>query len=122
MENTFIPHTLDTPLSHGQIGYLELDLYHEQKADTVGLSINSPFNSFLKRFTDIVVSLAIVLIVLTWLIPLIAIFIKITSKGPVFFIQKRNSKYGKVFSCLKLRTMIVNEDSDILPAQLRDES
>ena len=44
----------------------------------------------LKRSIDISVSLIIIVAVLSWLIPVIALLIKLTSRGPVFFLQKRN--------------------------------
>ncbi|RYG01375.1 MAG: hypothetical protein EOO02_12905, partial [Chitinophagaceae bacterium] len=47
--------------------------------------------------------------ILTWLIPVIAIMIKLESKGPVFFAQPRVGRGGKTFRCLKFRTMIINE-------------
>ena len=77
-------------------------------------------NKILKRSIDISVSLIVIIAVLSWLIPVIAIIIKLTSRGPVFFLQKRNKRNGEVFTCLKFRSMIVNEDADILPAEKND--
>lgn len=48
----------------------------------------------------------IALIILLPIFAIIGIFIKLDSKGPVFFIQKRAGKDGKVFRAYKLRTMI----------------
>lgn len=62
-----------------------------------------------KRFIDIVFS-AIVLIVLSPLFLWIALAIKATSKGPVFFRQKRIGQYGKPFVFLKFRSMFENSD------------
>lgn len=75
----------------------------------------------LKRVFDILFSLLIILLVLSWLLPLLAALIKIDSPGPVFFTQKRIGKKGKLFSCLKFRTMIPNEWADEQPASLLDE-
>lgn len=50
-----------------------------------------------------------------------ALLIKTGSRGPVFFRQKRVGKNGKLFSCLKFRTMYVNEHADEIPALENDE-
>jgi putative colanic acid biosynthesis UDP-glucose lipid carrier transferase len=80
----------------------------------------SRFNHILKRSVDIFFSVIIIVFILSWLIPVIAILIKSDSRGPVFFLQKRNKKNGKVFTCLKFRSMIVNEEADILQAKEND--
>ena len=59
----------------------------------------------LKRIIDVVIS-GIGLILLFPIFTIIGMFIKIDSKGPVFFIQKRAGKDGKVFRAYKLRTMM----------------
>lgn len=67
------------------------------------------FQLFFKRFFDIVISL-IALIILSPLFLIIAILIKLTSKGPVFFLQERIGFRGRVFKIIKFRTMIVNAE------------
>ncbi len=62
-------------------------------------------NSLLKRVFDVVVSVIVMLTLLSWLLPLLALAIKMDSRGPVFFIQNRNKKNGNLFRCIKLRTM-----------------
>jgi lipopolysaccharide/colanic/teichoic acid biosynthesis glycosyltransferase len=59
----------------------------------------------LKRVIDVVIS-GIGLILLFPIFAIIGMFIKIDSKGPVFFIQKRAGKDGKIFRAYKLRTMV----------------
>lgn len=73
-----------------------------------------------KRLTDIIVSLSVILFILSWLTPLLAILIKASSKGPVFFLQKRVGQFSKSFTCIKLRTMIVNSEADYLQASEHD--
>jgi putative colanic acid biosynthesis UDP-glucose lipid carrier transferase len=58
---------------------------------------------------------------MTWLIPLVAMLIKLDSKGPVFFRQKRIGRNGRPFQCLKFRTMIQNPEADERPAEENDE-
>jgi putative colanic acid biosysnthesis UDP-glucose lipid carrier transferase len=70
-------------------------------------------NRFLKRSFDILFSLFIILFVLSWLIPLLAILIKLESKGPVFFTQCRTGLNNKAFTVLKFRIMNENVDADI---------
>ncbi|SIP90750.1 putative colanic acid biosysnthesis UDP-glucose lipid carrier transferase [Chryseobacterium sp. RU37D] len=68
-------------------------------------------NFLLKRIFDITFSAFVLVGICSWLFPIIAILIKCTSKGPVFFIQKRYGFHEKVFHCIKFRTMIVNDES-----------
>lgn len=64
---------------------------------------------FFKRLFDIVVS-ALMLIILSPLFLILAIAIKLDSKGPVFYRQKRITQYGKEFRIFKFRTMVQNAD------------
>lgn len=64
---------------------------------------------FLKRLFDIIFS-AILLIVLSPILIILAIAIKIDSKGPIFYRQERITQYGKIFKIFKFRTMIFNAD------------
>jgi len=72
------------------------------------LKINKKyFPLIIKRIFDILAS-GIALVVLLPIFAVIGIFIKLDSKGPVFFIQKRAGKDGKIFRAYKLRTMVNN--------------
>ena len=77
-------------------------------------------NKIKKRVLDIMVSSFVTVFILTWLIPLIALLIKLESKGPVFFPQLRTGKNKKNFYCLKFRSMHVNKDSDSVQATKHD--
>lgn len=68
-------------------------------------------NFLMKRTFDIFFSIFVLVFVCTWLFPIIAILIRISSKGPVFFLQKRYGFHEEVFSCIKFRTMVVNDES-----------
>jgi putative colanic acid biosynthesis UDP-glucose lipid carrier transferase len=75
----------------------------------------------IKRLLDIMISLVVILTVLSWFIPLLFIFIKITSRGPVFFLQKRTGLHNQPFTCVKFRTMVVNSLSDIQSTKRDDK-
>lgn len=77
-------------------------------------------NLFFKRLIDIIISLAVIVFVLSWLTPIIALFIKKESDGPVFFKQTRNGINYEEFSCLKFRSMIVNDNAHKLQATKGD--
>ncbi|HEX6848056.1 MAG TPA: sugar transferase [Chitinophagaceae bacterium] len=89
----------------------------------------TPFRSYLdnkasffllKRVSDIIFSIAVIILLLSWLIPLMAIVIKLDSRGPVFFIQRRVGRGLKSFRCLKFRTMVLNFDADKCSASNND--
>ena len=65
-----------------------------------------------KRAFDFVFAGFVVVFLLSWLVPLIALLIKLGSKGPIFFKQLRTGKQGKSFYCLKFRSMTINAESD----------
>ena len=67
------------------------------------------FSAFVKRFIDIAISL-IALIILSVPMLIIAVLIKLDSKGSVFFKHKRIGQFGKPFYCWKFRTMVVNAE------------
>lgn len=66
----------------------------------------------LKRGFDLLFSFFVVIGLLSWLTPVLAIAIKLGSPGPVFFRQKRNGLNGKDFWVYKFRTMYVNDQAD----------
>jgi putative colanic acid biosynthesis UDP-glucose lipid carrier transferase len=74
-----------------------------------------------KQCLDVGISLAIILFALSWLVPLLALLIKLDSRGPVFFKQKRVGRGGRSFTCLKFRTMYVNGDSHSRHAEKNDK-
>ena len=76
------------------------------------LPLDNLFNNALKRMFDIIFSSIIAILILSWMIPVFGLIIKLTSKGPVFFIQNREGHKGNYFKCLKFRTMILNLESD----------
>ena len=67
------------------------------------------FNLFVKRLIDLLGSLIGMVIVFPIFIN-IALSVKLTSKGPIFFKQERLGKNGRVFKIIKFRTMVVNAE------------
>ena len=72
-----------------------------------------PSTKTIKRAFDIVFSLIIIVVLLSWLIPLMAILIKLESRGPVFFKQGRPGLDEKEFFCYKFRSMKINKTTEI---------
>jgi putative colanic acid biosysnthesis UDP-glucose lipid carrier transferase len=66
----------------------------------------------LKRASDLLAAVVVIAGVLSWLLPLLALLIKLDSRGPVFFVQKRVGRNGRLFLCYKLRSMVINEWAD----------
>jgi putative colanic acid biosynthesis UDP-glucose lipid carrier transferase len=73
-----------------------------------------------KRLFDMAFALLVAATLLSWLVPIVAVLIKLESKGPVFFKQLRTGKDGKAFYCFKFRSMRVNADSDTKQASRGD--
>jgi exopolysaccharide biosynthesis polyprenyl glycosylphosphotransferase len=68
--------------------------------------------STIKRVMDIIGS-AIALVVCAPLFLIVAIAIKVTSRGPIFFRQQRVGQYGRAFVLLKFRSMYLNNDDSV---------
>jgi putative colanic acid biosynthesis UDP-glucose lipid carrier transferase len=75
----------------------------------------------LKRLFDISFSVLVILGILSWLTPLMALLIRLDSRGSVFFTQQRIGKNGISFPCLKFRTMYQNDEAHERPAEVNDE-
>jgi len=74
-----------------------------------------------KRAFDIVFSIFVIVFVLSWLLPILAILIKLGSSGPVFFVQIRSGRNNRPFRCYKFRSMRVNKNADKKQATRDDE-
>ena len=77
------------------------------------------YRCYMKRFFDSILS-ALAILVLSWLFIILVIIIKCTSKGPVFFKQKRVRKDKKYFNILKFRTMRIDTPKDVPTHLLTD--
>ena len=75
--------------------------------------LEDPYNQVVKRCFDIAFSLLILTFICLWLFPIIAVCIKLSSKGPVFFRQERWGKRNRRFTCYKFRSMYIDRcDTD----------
>ena len=70
------------------------------------------YNRILKRAFDIAFSLVVVITILPIVYIVFGLLIKLTSKGPILFRQQRTGLHGKVFTCYKFRTMVLNEEDN----------
>ena len=84
------------------------------------IPLKVPVNKFVKRLFDVLFSSAVIIFLLSWLTPLLAILIKLESKGPVFFKQARNGFNYEEFDCYKFRSMKPNEKAHLYQVSKND--
>ncbi len=77
-------------------------------------------NKLLKWLFDFLFSLVVIVGILSWLIPVLAVLIKLESSGPVFFKQRRNGLNNNEFNCYKFRSMHLNPIADLEQVQKND--
>ena len=96
------------------VGFSNTEAVQLLKSNLNYIQVNNNFkyllNSIVKRFYDIILSI-ILLPILLVIIFIIAFFIKLTSKGPIFYGHKRVGRYGKTIKVLKFRSMY--QDADV---------
>jgi putative colanic acid biosysnthesis UDP-glucose lipid carrier transferase len=94
-------------------GTIEWDRFDKSPGiDIATVALDEFRNQLIKRCFDFVFATLFGLLILSWLIPIIALIIKFDSKGPVFFIQQRNGMKNLSFGCIKFRTMRPNKQAD----------
>lgn len=100
---------------------LELERFeHIPIINVTAVPLDITKNKLFKRTFDITFSLMVFLLVFSWLFPLIALLIKMDSRGPVFFRQLRTGKDNQDFWCWKFRTMYVNGEANLKQATKGD--
>jgi len=114
----FIPDIMPTMKSDYRINYLGnqfpvITFRHEPLED-----LN---NRFKKRAFDLLFSSLVIIFILSWLYPLLAIIIKIQNPGPVLFTQLRSGRNDKSFWCYKFRSMVINSQADSQQASRNDQ-
>lgn len=104
-----------------QFHKIEIDYYGSYPVMTLrNEPLDNVLNRVVKRAFDFGFSVFVFITILWWLIPLVAILIKLTSKGPVFFVQQRTGMKNKPFLVYKFRTMTVNDGADSIQASKND--
>lgn len=112
----FIPSSAGFNLDNFKIdfyGYLPVYIFRP-------IPLDNQFNKISKRLFDIGFSLLIFVCIFSWLFPIIAMFIKWNSKGPVFFKQPRSGLGNDNFGCYKFRSMYVNDEAHFTQATKGD--
>lgn len=82
--------------------------------------LDNMYNRIQKRSFDIFFAGLFFVLFGWWLFPIIALFVKLSSPGPVYFIQKRSGEGNREFLCYKFRTMKVNAEADSKQATKND--
>ncbi len=100
----FIPDTTEIYSRNLRIDYYEMfPVLSLQKT-----ILHEPFTKIFKRIFDISFALIVIILILSWLVPLLALLIKLESKGPIFFKQGRPGLDENEFFCYKFRSMQIN--------------
>ena len=74
--------------------------------------LKDSISRFSKRVFDIIFSSLVIIFILSWLYPILGLLIKLSSKGPILFKQKRSGLDNKEFWCYKFRSMSQNTEAD----------
>ncbi|MBC7846301.1 MAG: exopolysaccharide biosynthesis polyprenyl glycosylphosphotransferase [Flavobacterium sp.] len=82
--------------------------------------LQNAYNRLVKRIFDLVFSILVIVLILSWLYPLLALLIKRQSKGPVLFKQMRTGKKNEPFWCYKFRSMYINVGDESQQAKKED--
>ena len=88
---------------------LPKEMQNEEVRFYYDILVKKKYSLFLKRCFDLIAA-AFLLIILSPFFFLLAVAIKVDSKGPVFYRQIRITQYGKEFRIFKFRTMVQNAD------------
>lgn len=83
--------------------------------------LESMLNRMVKRFFDFMFSCFVIICILSWLYPILAIIIKLQSKGPVMFVQLRSGRDNLPFKCYKFRSMRINDEANSVQATRNDK-
>lgn len=104
----FIPDTKDIFSKNLKIDYYEFFPVLSLRKTP----LHEPMAQIAKRAFDIAFALTVIILVLSWLTPILAFLIKLESKGPVFFKQSRPGINEQEFFCYKFRSMQLNETTE----------
>ncbi len=102
----FVPNATKLPVTNLQTDYYD----YIPVLSVPKMALHNSINVILKRIIDIVLSIVVIVFILSWLTPILYILVKLESKGPLFFIHKRNGvNYGE-FMCYKFRSLRIDDD------------
>ncbi|MCB0482460.1 MAG: exopolysaccharide biosynthesis polyprenyl glycosylphosphotransferase [Flavobacteriales bacterium] len=111
------------PFDHNK--HIQFSNFRKINGDNPTVILKGPLERMgkraIKRLFDVVFSLLVIVLVLSWLLPILMILIKLDSRGPAFFVQKRAGKFGAPYTCYKLRTMVPNADANLKQATKNDQ-
>jgi putative colanic acid biosynthesis UDP-glucose lipid carrier transferase len=104
----FIPDTREILAKNLKIDYYEMFPVLSMRKTM----LHDPVTQVFKRMFDIVFSLFVIVFFLSWITPILALLIKLESRGPVFFRQGRPGIDEKEFFCYKFRSMRMNKTTE----------
>ena len=121
-DKKFIPVKLLTELPNYEFkNFFIKKFYNIPVIEVNQLPLDLWYNKILKRLFDIILSLFVLIFFVSWMYLIFGIIIKIQSRGPILFTQRRHGLEGKVFYCYKFRTMMVNDEEDTKFADNNDD-
>lgn len=112
----FVPNVEHIPVTNLQTDYYD----YIPVLSVPKMPLHYQANIILKRAIDIFFALLVIVCILSWVIPLLFVIIKLESKGPLFFVHKRNGvNYGE-FWCYKFRSLKVQTTNNKLHVSKED--
>ena len=106
-----------------KVGSQNLNVVNFSQTNILKLSLtplDDQYNALIKRGLDLLFSVLVTVLLFSWLFPIIAIAVKFSSPGPVFFKQKRSGLNNRGFNCYKFRSMKQNAEADAKQATQND--
>jgi len=100
---------IPTDLFSQKLARSTITSYHDVQVIDYYTSPKMTWRLMIKRMIDVLIS-SLLLVILAPIILIIAILIKATSEGPIHFTQQRIGYNGRIFACLKFRTMVKNAE------------
>lgn len=120
-ENNLIKVNLISQFSRLMTHNLSIEQYGNIPIINVNtIPLDHELNRIVKRTFDILFSSLVLIGILSWLVPIIGLLIKMESRGPIFFKQKRHGKDNEDFLCWKFRTMTYQKNASFRQAKKND--
>lgn len=92
-------------------GMVKINTIYSVPLIKISNGLMSGWQENVKRLIDVSFSL-LVLVLFSWIYIAIAILIKVTSKGPIFYSQERIGRFGRPFTIYKFRSMVADAEPD----------